>query len=119
MYFTWNCRISGNPGSLFITFTESGRDIICRYYNKEPDGNPLWNRCRKRKSKQMTLQALEIIHSCDLIVLPAVTKEECYAYRIVEQVCPEISDMPLLCMPFPMIKDEKSWNLPIHVFIKR
>ena len=49
----------------------------------------------------MTLQALETIRSCDLIVLPAVSKEECYAYRIVEQVCPEIADMPLLCMPFP------------------
>ncbi|HRL57716.1 MAG TPA: precorrin-2 C(20)-methyltransferase [Lachnospira sp.] len=61
--------------------------------------------------KQMTLQALEIIRSCDLIVLPAVSKEECYAYRIVGQVCPEISDMPLLCMPFPMIKDEKKLEL--------
>lgn len=59
----------------------------------------------------MTLQALEIIRSCDLIVLPAVSKEECYAYRIVGQVCPEISDMPLLCMPFPMIKDEKKLEL--------
>lgn len=58
----------------------------------------------------MTLQ-LEIIRSCDLIVLPAVSKEECYAYRIVGQVCPEISDMPLLCMPFPMIKDEKKLEL--------
>ena len=45
--------------------------------------------------------SLSLIH----ILLPAVSKEECYAYRIVEQVCPEIADMPLLCMPFPMIKD--------------
>ena len=55
--------------------------------------------------KLMTLQALETIRSCDRIVLPAASKEECYAYRIVEQVCPEIADIPLLCMPFPMIKD--------------
>ena len=59
----------------------------------------------------MTLQALETIRSCDLIVLPAVSKEECYAYRIVEQVCPEIADMPLLCMPFPMIKDAQKLEL--------
>ena len=61
--------------------------------------------------KLMTLQALETIRSCDLIVLPAVSKEECYAYRIVEQVCPEIADMPLLCMPFPMIKDAQKLEL--------
>ena len=61
--------------------------------------------------KLMTLQALEVIRSCDLIILPAVTKEECYAYRIVEQVCPEIASMPLLCMPFPMIKDAQKLEL--------
>ena len=61
--------------------------------------------------KLMTIQALETIRSCDLIVLPAVSKEECYAYRIVEQVCPEIADMPLLCMPFPMIKDAQKLEL--------
>ena len=52
--------------------------------------------------KLLTLQALEVIGSCDLIVLPAKSAEECIAYQIVEQVFPEISRMPLLCMPFPM-----------------
>lgn len=56
--------------------------------------------------KQMTLQELEVIKACDLIVIPAVSKEECYAYRIAEQAYPEISEKPVLCMPFPMIKDE-------------
>lgn len=56
--------------------------------------------------KQMTLQELEVIKACDLIVIPAVSKEECYAYRIAEQASPEISEKPVLCMPFPMIKDE-------------
>ena len=68
----------------------------------------VWDR---ENPKLMTLQALETIRSCDLIVLPAVSKEECYAYRIVEQVCPEIADMPLLCMPFPMIKDAQKLEL--------
>ena len=87
-------------GTLFADITTKNRTGIL-YGIGVGSGNP----------KQMTLQALEIIHSCDLIVLPAVTKEECYAYRIVEQVCHEISDMPLLCMPFPMIKDEKKLEL--------
>ena len=56
--------------------------------------------------KQMTLQELEVIRECDLIVIPAVSKEECYAYRIAEQAYHEISEKPVLCMPFPMIKDE-------------
>lgn len=56
--------------------------------------------------KQMTLQELEVIKTCDLIVIPAVSKEECYAYRIAEWAYPEISEKPVLCMPFPMIKDE-------------
>ena len=45
--------------------------------------------------KQMTLQELEVIKSCDLIVIPAVSKEECYAYRIAEQACSEISTKPV------------------------
>ena len=56
--------------------------------------------------KQMTLQELEVIRECDLIVIPAVSKEECYAYSIAEQAYHEISEKPVLCMPFPMIKDE-------------
>ena len=87
-------------GTLFADITTKNRTGIL-YGIGVGSGNP----------KQMTLQALETIRACDLIVLPAVSKEECYAYRIVEQVCPEISDMPLLCMPFPMIKDEKKLEL--------
>ena len=35
--------------------------------------------------KLMTLEAIETIRSCDVILLPAVSKDECYAYRIVRQ----------------------------------
>lgn len=59
----------------------------------------------------MTLKALRIIRSCDVIVLPAASKEACYAYRIVYEVCPEIEEKILLCMPFPMIQDEKELEL--------
>lgn len=61
--------------------------------------------------KLMTLEALETIHSCDVILLPAVSKEECYAYRIVRQVYPEIAEKPLLCMSFPMIHDKQKLAL--------
>ena len=56
--------------------------------------------------KRMTLEALETIRQCDVILLPAESKEACYAYQIVRQVYPEIEEMPLLCMPFPMTRDE-------------
>ena len=61
--------------------------------------------------KLMTLEAIETIRSCDVILLPAVSKDECYAYRIVRQVCPEIEDMPLLCLPFPMIRNKQELAL--------
>lgn len=55
----------------------------------------------------MTLEALNIMKMCDIIILPAVSADECHAYRIVEQVYDNIKNKPLVCMPFPMIKDEK------------
>ena len=59
----------------------------------------------------MTLQAIETIQKCNVIVLPAVSKEECYAYQIVKKVCQKIDEKALLCMPFPMIRDEKKLAL--------
>lgn len=59
----------------------------------------------------MTVKALQTIRSCDVIVIPAVSKEECYAYRIVHAVCPEIEEKSLICMPFPMIKDAQKLEL--------
>jgi precorrin-2 C(20)-methyltransferase len=59
----------------------------------------------------MTLKALRIIRSCDVIVLPAASKEACYAYKIAYEVCPEIEEKILLCMPFPMIQDEEELEL--------
>lgn len=55
----------------------------------------------------MTIKALETIKECDVIAIPAVSKEECYAYQIVEKVYPKIADKPVMCTPFPMIKDKK------------
>ena len=38
----------------------------------------------------MTLKAINTIKACDIIAIPAVSKEECYAYSIVQAVLPEI-----------------------------
>ena len=38
----------------------------------------------------MTLKAINTIKACDIITIPAVSKEECYAYSIVQAVLPEI-----------------------------
>lgn len=59
----------------------------------------------------ITIKAIQTVRKCDVIVLPAVSKEECYAYRIVHEVCPEIAEKSLICMPFPMIKDEQKLEL--------
>lgn len=74
----------------------------------------------------ITIKAIQTVRTCDVIVLPAVSKEECYAYRIVHEVCPEVEEKSLICMPFPMIKDaqklalahEKSYQA-IENYLKR
>lgn len=35
----------------------------------------------------MTLKAINTIKACDIIAIPAVSKEECYAYSIVQSFC--------------------------------
>lgn len=37
--------------------------------------------------KLMTLKAINTIKACDIIAIPAVSKEECYAYSIVQSFC--------------------------------
>lgn len=55
----------------------------------------------------MTIKAVQAVKACDMLVLPAVSRESCYAYRIVEQVCPLAAKMPVQCLPFPMTRDAK------------
>ncbi len=54
----------------------------------------------------LTLKALRCIKESDIIILPTETKEECYAYKIVQEVYPEINTKEILCMPFPMIMNK-------------
>ena len=55
----------------------------------------------------MTLKAINTIKACDIIAIPAVSKEECYAYGIVQAVLPDIENKQIMCTPFPMIKDKE------------
>ena len=40
----------------------------------------------------MTLKAVKIIRNCQVLVLPAESKEKCVAYQIVRRAIPEIED---------------------------
>ena len=59
----------------------------------------------------MTLKAINTIKACDIIAIPAVSKEECYAYSIVQAVLPEIEEKQIMCTPFPMIKDKEKLTI--------
>ena len=59
----------------------------------------------------MTLKAINTIKACDIIAIPAVSKEECYAYGIVQAVLPEIEKKQIMCTPFPMIKDKEKLTI--------
>ena len=39
----------------------------------------------------ITQKATAVIQSCELILIPAKSPEECYAYRIVKELIPEIA----------------------------
>ena len=53
----------------------------------------------------LTLAAVRAIRESDCILLPNEKKEECYAYKIVRQVVPEIEEKEICPMQFPMTKD--------------
>ena len=54
----------------------------------------------------MTLKAVKIIRNCQVLVLPAGSKEKCVAYQIVRQAIPEIEDKTTVCLVMPMTKDK-------------
>lgn len=54
----------------------------------------------------ITVKALRVIRESEVVILPVNKKEECYAYRIVEQIYPEIAQKELRPMHFPMTKDQ-------------
>lgn len=54
----------------------------------------------------ITLKALRCIKESDIILLPSSPREDCYAYRIVKQVYPEIVKKEIRETVFPMTKDK-------------
>ena len=57
-------------------------------------------------SELMTLKAVKIIRNCQVLVLPAESKEKCVAYQIVRRAIPEIEDKTTVCLVMPMTKDK-------------
>ena len=55
----------------------------------------------------MTLGAIRAIEQCEVVVLPSEPKEDCYAYKIVRAVMPEIDKKEIICRHFPMIREKK------------
>ena len=53
----------------------------------------------------LTVKALRAIEACDMAVFPGEDPKETVAYKIVEQVYPQLGDKELLAVPMPMTKD--------------
>ena len=64
--------------------------------------------------EQMTLGAVRCLSECEVVLLPAASRESCFAYGIAVQACPEIAKKEIRCFPFPMTRDfmqlTQSWN---------
>ena len=59
----------------------------------------------------MTLKAVRTMRECDILILPAASEEECYAYRIAVQEIPELAKKQRLCLPFPMVRDREQLQM--------
>lgn len=57
--------------------------------------------------EMMTLKAVRIIRSADVICLPKIPKQECRAYQITLQAIPEIAEKEVLSFDFEMTHDKK------------
>lgn len=58
----------------------------------------------------ITVKAVRIIQSSDLIGIPAKTAESCTAYRIALQTVPEMAQKPVIAVPVPMTEDRTRLN---------
>lgn len=55
----------------------------------------------------LTIKALRVIKECDIIAVPGKIAKDTVAYKIVEEICPEIEKKELLGIYMPMTKDKK------------
>lgn len=54
----------------------------------------------------LTLKAVRLIKECEVVAIPANSKEKCVAYKIASQVIENIDDKEFLYVHMPMTKDE-------------
>lgn len=54
----------------------------------------------------LTVKAMKRIKEAKVLFLPAEPKEECYAYRIVKSLLPEVDEKQIVCRSFPMSHDK-------------
>ena len=54
----------------------------------------------------LTVKAVKRIKEAEVLLLPVEPKEECYAYRIVKSLLPEIGEKQIVCRSFPMSCDK-------------
>lgn len=55
----------------------------------------------------LTLKAVRCIGESDRLILPAASKETCYAYQIAVAALPELAEKECICLEFPMIKEKE------------
>lgn len=62
----------------------------------------------------MTIKALRILRESPVIAIPGKSKEECVAYTIAREACPELEEKTIVPIPMPMTKNpellEKNHN---------
>lgn len=54
----------------------------------------------------LTLKAVRLMSECDIIALPAKSKEKCVAYEIAKGAYPELDTKDFLYLEYPMTKDK-------------
>jgi precorrin-2/cobalt-factor-2 C20-methyltransferase len=55
----------------------------------------------------LTLKAVRLIRSCDVIAIPQKDRDRCVSLRIAIKMVPEALDKPLLCLDMPMTRNKK------------
>lgn len=55
----------------------------------------------------LTLKAVKIIESCDIIGIPAKSAETCTAYQVAGAAVPDMTKKPVLALPIPMTTDSR------------
>ena len=53
----------------------------------------------------LTLKAVRLIRTCEVVAVPGEQARETVAYKIAVQACPELAEREILAVPMPMTKD--------------